>query len=151
DLEAASIVQIGICGTTCGSINPLETCDDGNPCTDDSCGAESRCQHVLRPNCTPISGTRLKIRDSDSQRRQVTFISNGDLGDTTAINPVFDGAYVQLYNPDTSESACLSLPNIGGAWQTKVKGNNITYKYRDKAFANGPCSSASIARKKIAV
>ena len=55
------------------------------------------------------------------------------------LDPVTNGAHLQLFNANGSgESICLALP--AGGWEVSGDAAAPTYRYRDPAFANGPCA-----------
>lgn len=66
-------------------------------------------------------------------------------GDLSGLDPTQDGAEVRLRGPDTGASDVWSLPASG--WKRTKKG----LKYTDTARANGPVTSAVIAKDKLTV
>jgi cysteine-rich repeat protein len=136
------------CTGTPSMCTPITTCNDGDGCClascadqDDDCSARS-----------PIAGKKLLITDPPaSSRRSITFYASDPSIDTGAINPIADGAHLQVYNPDTGEAACLSLPNTSGAWRAVGSPSRVTFRYRDPKYANGPCNVATIRRGQITV
>jgi len=101
------------------------------------------------PTPQPISGDTLLIRDhADATKRKIVFVSKDWSIDTTAgtgIDPVADGAALQIYNAaGTGESVCLSLPNVAGAWRVAGDAPGLRYSYKDATFANGPCTTAAV-------
>jgi hypothetical protein len=97
-----------------------------------------------------ISGKTLLIKDDAhaTTHRTIVFVSNdlkigAMLG--MGIDLLADGASLQVYNTSgTSESVCINLPTISGAWKTTGKGKSFGYKYKDAHFSNGPCNAAIV-------
>lgn len=100
-----------------------------------------------------VAGNKLLFKDNaDTTKRKITFLSKDPTLDTTVgsgIDPITDGASLQIWNPTTSESVCLALPSVGGSWQTSGSPPNVGYKYKDRLFANGPCKAAVVKDAKL--
>jgi hypothetical protein len=109
------------------------------------------------PAGTPVavSGKQLVVKDhpGDPRRRAITFVSKDAAIDTTAttgIDPVADGAVLQIYDANGSgESVCLPLPSVAGSWRVRGVGSHTSYGYRDALFANGPCKVATVKNGKL--
>jgi hypothetical protein len=102
-----------------------------------------------------MSGKRLVVTDraGDPTRRTISLLVKDAAVDTSAatgIDPVADGATLQLYNANGSgESVCLSLPSIGGSWSASGNSVHPSYRYRDPHFTNGPCRAATVTHGKL--
>jgi hypothetical protein len=101
----------------------------------------------------PISGGRLAVKDNANvTRRRVSFRS-ADSAPTTGtedgIDPMTNGAFVQLWNPTSGESACLPLPAAG--WTATVDTYTLRplFRYRDDDFVHGPCKTATIRHTRV--
>src|SRR5206468_1276851 len=78
---------------------------------------------------------RLAVRSSDPS------VANGI---NPVINPVANGAFLQVFNnAGSGESDCLPLPATG--W-TVVAPAKFIFRYSDPTFVNGPCNLAIIKR-----
>ncbi len=103
----------------------------------------------------PVGGKKLLIKDrpGDATKRVVTVQLQDAAIDTslaTGIDPVADGATLQLYNANGSgESVCLALPSVAESWRATGKAAQPTYRYRDRFFTNGPCSTAQVKHGKF--
>jgi 6-phosphogluconolactonase (cycloisomerase 2 family) len=99
----------------------------------------------------PISGKALLIVDGTAAKRKIVFASKDtriDTGVGSGIDPVADGAVVQIFNDaGTGDSACLDLPAAG--WVAKGKPAKRVFRYRDKAFARGPCRATLVKDAKL--
>jgi hypothetical protein len=96
----------------------------------------------------PVAGKHFVVKDNPvyATRRSVLFLAKDAAIDTTGIDPIADGAMVQLYNANGSgESVCIALPSIAGSWRASGPPAKPRYRYKDAAFADGPCKTASIA------
>ena len=100
------------------------------------------------PSRVPISGASLTIVDGGPTRRSVKFrAKDGKTADgiNPLINPTIQGVTLQVFNASGSgDSACFTLPASG--WEEVGSPDNPLFVYRDRGFANGPCSLARIWR-----
>jgi cysteine-rich repeat protein len=130
-----------------GTKDPDEECDDGNTLSGDGCSAECRTESPSSA-AIPLAGKRILVRDrGDVRTRSLSLVlSDTSVTVTAGIDPVVDGAALQMFNPTTGEVVCLNLPASGGAWRVAGTGANVGYKYRDRAYANGPCSAVALKR-----
>jgi hypothetical protein len=138
----------------------LLSCDDGDPCTQDSCDDVAGCQHVNGPSlaCVPATKSTLKIRDADLDRGDaLTFnwkggpvlVSNmGDPIQTTQYDLcVYDSSGVKLHMtvlPGTGWSPLGSLNDPKG------------YRFRDTTGSQSGIKSiklrgSSVDRARIKV
>ncbi len=96
----------------------------------------------------PVAGKRLVVKDNplDATRRTLLFLARDTAITTLDIDPVADGASVQLYNANGSgESLCIALPSVGGSWRLSGPPSRPKYRYKDAVSAHGPCKAAAIA------
>ena len=111
---------------------------------------------VPTPSATPgsgaapilVAGKQLVVKDNplDPTRRSAVVVLKDAAITTLGIDPVADGASVQLYNANGSgESTCLALPSVAGSWRLSGLPSRPKYRYKDAAAANGPCKTAAIA------
>ena len=130
--------------------SPINTCANGDGCCPNGCyGQDNDC-------ATPIAGTTLQIRDDqDATKRQITFVARDALIDATAVNPVADGAALQIFSPMFTplgaDGACMSLANSYDNWRATGTGATVSYKYRDRLYVNGPCRRAGLKRGVLSV
>jgi len=113
------------------------------------------------PTATPadlavaIGGKKLVMKDrpGDATKRTISLLAKDAAIDTTpasGIDPVADGATLQIYNANgTGESVCLPLPSIGGSWRATGNASQPKYRYRDPSYVNGPCKTATIQDGKL--
>ncbi len=110
------------------------------------------------PTDTPIpaliSGKKILIKDNaDHTKRKVIFLSKDTAIDTTpstGIDPVANGATVQVYNASGSDEAvCFCLPSAGGSWRASGAPPRLGFKYKDTRFTNGPCNVAAVKDAKL--
>jgi hypothetical protein len=112
--------------------------------------AATRTWTFAMPRVQPVSGEQLTIKDNVEPRKRKIVFSAKDPGvDLTGVDPVSTGAYLQVYNSSGSgDAVCIPLPAVGGSWQSKGTGPKLTFVYKDKSGANGPCASASLKNGK---
>ncbi len=101
-----------------------------------------------------IGGKRLVVKDrpGDPSKRSISFLSRDPAIDTlsTGVDPVADGATLQIYRADGSgDAVCLSLPSVGGSWTAGRNAARPSYRYRDPRFAHGPCKTAQLKHGKL--
>jgi hypothetical protein len=95
-----------------------------------------------------VAGKQLVVKDDplDATRRSVVVALKDPAITTLGIDPVADGAQVEIYNANGSgESVCLALPSIAGSWRQSGTPARPKFIYKDSAAANGPCKAATIA------
>jgi hypothetical protein len=95
-----------------------------------------------------VDGKQLVVKDDplDATRRSVVVALKDPAITTLGIDPVADGAQVEIYNANGSgESVCLTLPSIAGSWRQSGTPARPKFIYKDSAAANGPCKAATIA------
>jgi hypothetical protein len=95
----------------------------------------------------PALGRSLKLKDHvDATKRKITFKSR-DAQISTLANLGFEpdehGLSLHVFNTQgTGESACITLPAAG--WTATGTPSKRVFKYRDAAFAYGPCKTAVV-------
>jgi hypothetical protein len=136
-----------------GEVDPGEDCDDGAANgTAQSC-CDANCATSL--GCNPVGGAMLLVKDNaDATKRKIVFVSKDATIDTTVgsgIDPVADGAAVQVYNANGSgESVCLPLPSAAGSWVVaKENPPTPSYTYKDPTSLAGPCKVAKVKHGKL--
>jgi hypothetical protein len=95
----------------------------------------------------PVLGRSLKLKDHlDPSKRKVTFKSRDPQISTLAnlgFEPDDHGLVVHVFNTrGTGDSACMTLPAAG--WTITGTTTKRVFKYRDAAFAHGPCKTAVV-------
>lgn len=127
-----------LCSGAPSSCEPIVACASGDGCCPAGCAdmADADCP-VL------VAGSRLVIKDqSDARRRKLDLLVRDPrirAGFSEAVNPMLDGASVQLFNENTGTSVCLTLPSQN--WSA----TGTAFTYRDKDYSKGPCKGAVIA------
>ena len=106
------------------------------------------------PPPTPIvvAGKKLVVKDraGDATKRSLSLVLKDTAIDANAVDPIADGATLQLYNANGSgESVCLPLPSVAGSWTVSGDPSRPKYRYRDSHFSNGPCKSVKIQDGKL--
>lgn len=102
-----------------------------------------------------MGGKRLVVTDraGDATKRTISVLVKDAAVDTsvaTGIDPLADGATLQIYNANGSgESVCLPLTSTGGSWAVRGSAAHPTYRYRDPRFTNGPCRAATVTHGKL--
>jgi len=89
---------------------------------------------AVAPPGTPVTGTKLRIKDKagDPTKRLIRFVVKDPAISATGINPLADGAFLQVFNSGSGmDSACFPL---AGLWTTKPG----TFRYDDKKLVSGP-------------
>ncbi len=100
----------------------------------------------------PVAGKKLVVKDrpGDASKRSLSLLLKDAAIDANGVDPVADGATLQLYKANGSgESVCLSLPSVAGSWSVSGNASRPTYRYRDRHFVNGPCKSVKIQDGKL--
>jgi len=138
-------------GTVCSGGSAILSCATGDDCCPAGCTAGNDLD-CAQPPATAITGRQLLVKDDDDpSRRKLTVQSKDPTLDSstgTGIDPVTDGASLQLYNANGgSESVCFQLPSAG--WRATGTAPLLGYKYKDTAFAHGPCKAAMIKHGKL--
>jgi hypothetical protein len=96
----------------------------------------------------PVAGKQLVLKDNplDATRRSAVVALKDPAITTLGIDPVADGASIEIYNANGSgESVCLALPSLAGSWRRSGPLSRPKFIYKDAAAANGPCKTATIA------
>jgi hypothetical protein len=105
------------------------------------------------PTPIPVAGKHLLLKDrpGDATKRVLTLTLKDARIDTTpatGIDPVAGGATLQVYAASgTGDSVCLTLPASG--WSARGVAARPRYRYRDGAFAQGPCRTATVQNGKL--
>ena len=116
---------------------PATACDDGNPCTADSCvAATGKCQFTAAP-CTCVPGTKLGCSGSDS-------FTNGGVGSTTSIDSYVCGAK-PILNETGAEHTYAFTPECDGQTTVTLTKTSTTAGYLDLLILDGTqaCLGAS--------
>lgn len=123
-------------GASCGD------CDDGNPCTQDSCDSEGVCQHADAPAMACRAGTKsallLKNASMSWKLSGAQATSQDELSD-----PTTTAAYVMCVYDESGTRARLDVPAAGSCgtkscWKAiSTKG----YAYKDASAANDGVSA----------
>lgn len=110
------------------------------------------------PAATPIviavGGKQLVVKDRplDATKRSISFLTRDATVDPSGIDPLVDGATVQLYNANGSgESVCVALPSVAASWRASGPPPRTTYRYKDSLATNGPCKAAAVKRGMLQV
>lgn len=119
------------------------------------------CAGCLRPSLfarafgrdVPIAGQKLVYRDPTgvpTARVLVVQSTSKAVAPAVAggVDPLATGLSLQLYAP-SGESSCMTLPAAG--WTISGKPERPTYKYADRSFAFGPCTSAVLKGAKLKI
>jgi hypothetical protein len=138
-------------GIVCGGGSAITSCATGDDCCPAGCTAGNDLD-CAQPPATAITGRQLLVKDDDDPSRRKLIMQSKDpaidSSTGTGIDPVADGASLQLYNANGgNESVCFQLPSTG--WQASGTAPLLGYKYKDTAFANGPCKAATIKHGKL--
>jgi Concanavalin A-like lectin/glucanases superfamily len=101
-----------------------------------------------------ISGKKLLIKDNPDNhtKRKIIFLSkdpnivaNG-LGDGSGVDPMADGATLQVYNANGGvDNVCFPLP--GSLWQ--AKNASTLFKYKDATYSVSACKTAQVKSGKL--
>lgn len=98
---------------------------------------------------TAFNSAQVTLALKDTKQFKLKFTIKNQEIDTlssTGINPLVDGAALQIYNTaGTGDAACMRLPNSG--WQASR--NAAVVKYTDASFSTGPCKTARLEHGKL--
>jgi cysteine-rich repeat protein len=146
-------------GDGCGANCAVESCFacTGAPssctpivaCAADGCCAPG-CTAVNDPDCpTLVTGGFLSLRqDGGEGDRRLLYKSRDPQIDTTpasGVDPVADGAFLQVYNPSLDKAACFELRTSGTAtWELRGTPSTPVFVYRDRDGDVGPCLLARV-------
>jgi cysteine-rich repeat protein len=118
-------------------------------CAPDGCCAPG-CTAANDPDCpTLVTGAFLSLRQDGGQGdRRLLYKSRDPQLDTTpagGIDPVADGAFLQVYNASLGTAACFDLRTNGTAtWEARGTPSAPLFVYRDRDGENGPCTLARV-------
>jgi cysteine-rich repeat protein len=133
-------------GDTCngtGTCNPgaPTVCDDGDPCTQDSCNTNSGCAFTSAPRlgCRTAGKALLLLKSNVTTSKDklvwkwlkgqaTTFSDFGNLGTPTGTT-----AYTLCVYSGTSEALAVTIPDSSTKWH--ILGANKGYKYKDPSGA----------------
>ena len=117
-------------------------------------GAKTSIEGLAWRSPAPVFGTALKLRDHlDPTKRKIVFKTRDSQIQTLpalGLEPDVDGLHVHVFNTQgTGDSACLALPAAG--WTATGAAFKRRLKYKDSAFANGPCKVATLREGQLRI
>jgi hypothetical protein len=120
-------------------------CDDGNPCTQDSCDTEGACLHLAAPALACRTGTKGSLTIEDGA---LAWKLSGGAATSQAelADPTVDADYTLCIYDQTGSTSVLDVP-AGGTCDGKPCWKALStkgYGYKDKAGASDGVKSLSL-------
>jgi len=142
---AGDACTIERCDATAGCVSAPNPCDDGNPCTADSCSVTCLHTPVVRTDCRPATPSTLLLKHGAAASGDTLSWQwlRGASTDQDFADPRASASYrfCVFAGPDHATIAAVTLAPDASRWQATQKG----YRYRQPAAALGSSGSTRVS------